>query len=247
MTTSVQKIRVGTAGWSIPRTLAEQAPGEGAHLHRYARQLPCAEINSSFYRPHMPATYSKWAAAVPDGFQFSVKVPRALTHEGGLAPDAVPLQRFLEESSALGDRRGPLLLQLPPKGVFDKERAKEFFRLFRELYSGLAVMEPRHASWFTEESEMLLRQFAIARVAADPMRVPEAMTPAGDASCVYYRLHGSPRTYYSAYEEDWLAALAQDLRAAAKRGAQVWCIFDNTASGAAFGNALRLRDLTSIA
>ena len=234
---------IGTAGWSIPRVLAEHAPGEGAHLHRYARQLACAEINSSFYRPHMPGTYAKWAAAVPEGFQFSVKVPRALTHEGALAPDAATLQRFLEESSALGEKRGPLLLQLPPKRALEMQRATDFFGMLREHYEGGAVLEPRHASWFTEEADALLRQFAIARVAADPMRVPEAMTPAGDPSFVYYRLHGSPRTYYSAYEDGWLTQLSETLRASSQSGTKVWCIFDNTASGAAFGNALRLRDL----
>ena len=234
---------IGTAGWSIPRALADHAPGEGAHLDRYAQQLPCAEINSTFYRPHRAGTYAKWAAAVPETFRFAVKVPRALTHEGALAPDAARFQSFLEETSALGEQRGPLLLQLPPKAVFDAPRATDFLAMFRSMYSGPAVLEPRHATWFTDEAEALLRQFRIARVAADPLRVPEAMTPAGDPLIVYYRLHGSPRTYYSAYEDAYLQHLAVDLREARARGAQAWCIFDNTASGAALGNALRLRDL----
>jgi uncharacterized protein YecE (DUF72 family) len=212
-------------------------------MHRYARQLRCAEINSSFYRPHMPGTYGKWAAAVPESFRFAVKMPRALTHEGALAPDHETLRRFLDETSTLGARRGPVLLQLPPKGALDLPRASAFLGMFREAYVGPAVMEPRHASWFTPEAEALLLKFAISRVAADPMRVPQAMTPAGEPSLVYYRLHGSPRTYYSAYDDAWLQLLAQDLLAASHRGAQAWCIFDNTASGAAFGNALRLRDL----
>ena len=236
-------ISIGTAGWSIPRLHAEQAPGEGAHLHRYAQQLSCAEINSSFYRPHKQGTYAKWAAAVPNNFTFAVKVPRALTHEGALAPDAGTFQHFLDETAALGAKRGPMLLQLPPKGALDITRATEFMTMFRELYTGPAVMEPRHASWFTDEAETLLLNFAISRVAADPMRVPEAMTPAGDPSLVYYRLHGSPRTYYSSYDDAYLQDLTLKLREAAARGAQVWCIFDNTASGAALGNAFHLRDL----
>jgi uncharacterized protein YecE (DUF72 family) len=240
---SLGQICIGTAGWSIPRAHADQAPGEGAHLHRYAGQLPCAEINSSFYRPHKQGTYAKWAAAVPEQFRFAVKMPRALTHEGALAPDRETLQRFLDETSALGEKRGPVLLQLPPKGALDVSRATQFLALFRELYVGPAVMEPRHASWFTEDAELLQQKFGISRVAADPMRVPEAMTPAGDPSLVYYRLHGSPRTYYSSYDEDFLAKTAQDLRTVTQRGGQAWCIFDNTASGAALGNALRLRDL----
>jgi uncharacterized protein YecE (DUF72 family) len=240
---SLGRISIGTAGWSIPRAIADEAPGEGAHLHRYAGQLPCAEINSSFYRSHKQATYAKWAAAVPEDFRFAVKMPRALTHEGALAPDRETLQRFLDETDALGVKRGPVLLQLPPKGALDIPRASDFLAMFRTLFAGQAVVEPRHASWFTKEAEALLLEFAISRVAADPMRVPEAMTPAGATSLIYYRLHGSPRTYYSSYDEAYLVNMARLLATGAARGAQAWCIFDNTASGAALGNALQLRDL----
>jgi uncharacterized protein YecE (DUF72 family) len=172
-------------------------------------------------------------------------VPRALTHEGALAPDAETLQRFLDETSALGDKRGPLLLQLPPKLALDSIRAEAFFDLFRNRYHGTAVLEPRHASWFTAEAEALLLRFQISRGAADPLRVPQAMTPAGDPSVVYCRLHGSPRVYYSDYTEDFLHQLTIDLRRAAQGATEVWCIFDNTASGAALGNALALRGLLS--
>jgi uncharacterized protein YecE (DUF72 family) len=236
------RIFIGTAGWSIPRQHAEQAQGEGTHLQRYAQQLPCAEINSSFYRPHRPGTYKRWADATPDGFRFSVKVTRKLTHEGALTPDADTLQRFLDETSALGDKRGPLLLQLPPKLELDIARTDAFFQMFRSRYDGPAVLEPRHASWFTSEAEALVTSFRIGRVAADPPRVPQAMTPAGDPSIVYYRLHGSPRIYYSDYTEDFLDQLAFDLQRATQAAMEVWCIFDNTASGAALGNALSLRN-----
>ncbi|SEB94927.1 DUF72 domain-containing protein [Terriglobus roseus] len=244
---SRDRVFIGTAGWSVPRAVADQAPGEGSHLHRYARQLKCAEINSSFYRPHKQVTYSKWAAAVPSGFRFAVKMPRALTHEGALAPDQETLQRFLDETSALGDKRGPVLLQLPPKRALDIVRASNFLTMFRACYAGPAALEPRHVSWFTEEANALLRKFAICRVAADPLRAPEAMTPAGDSSLIYYRLHGSPRTYHSSYDEAYLVNLSRHLATASELGAEAWCIFDNTASGAALGNALQLRDLVRTA
>ena len=78
-------VYVGTAGWSLPREAQPHFPAEGTHLTRYAARLPAAEINSSFYRPHRPATYAKWAASVPPGFRFAVKVPRVITHERRLA------------------------------------------------------------------------------------------------------------------------------------------------------------------
>jgi uncharacterized protein YecE (DUF72 family) len=97
--------------------------------------------------------------------------------------------------------------------------------------------EPRHAGWFTPAADALLAEWRVARVAADPARVPAAAEPGGWPGNAYYRLHGSPRTYYSAYDAAFLDALAPRL-AAAPAGA--WCIFDNTALGAATADALGL-------
>lgn len=80
----------------------------------------------------------------------------------------------------------------------------------------------------------------VARVAADPARVPAAGEPGGWPGLVYFRLHGSPRTYYSAYDEEYLDALASRLAEHAAAGRQAWCIFDNTVLGAATRNALDL-------
>ena len=74
-------IRVGTAGWSIPRASAPRFPGAGSHLERYARLFSAAEINSSFHRAHTVQTYAKWAALTPPDFQFAVKCPRVITHD----------------------------------------------------------------------------------------------------------------------------------------------------------------------
>jgi hypothetical protein len=84
---------IGTAGWSIPRRSAEQFPGEGTHLQRYARFFGGTEINSSFHRPHARAVYQKWAAATPDGFRFAVKLTRELTHDARLMRPADLRQR----------------------------------------------------------------------------------------------------------------------------------------------------------
>ena len=81
----------------------------------------------------------------------------------------------------------------------------------------------------------------MARVAADPAVVPAAAEPGGWDGLVYYRLHGSPKVYYSAYPDEYLEALAKTLTRAAK-SAEVWCIFDNTAAFAATANALDVLD-----
>jgi uncharacterized protein YecE (DUF72 family) len=226
--------RIGTAGWSIPRQHAEGFPGAGTHLERYARQLPAVEINSSFYRPHRPATYARWAASVPPDFRFAVKLPREITHERRLTDSATPLERLLGEISALGTTLGPLLVQLPPSLRFDAALVEGFFAMLRARFEGEVVCEPRHASWFTEAGEALLAGFHVARVAADPAVVPRAAQPGGWPGITYHRLHGSPEMYRSPYPPKALDALAASMHGNA------WCIFDNTALGEAIGDALAL-------
>ena len=233
---SERSFRIGTAGWSIPRAAASVFPGDGSHLARYAARLPAAEINSSFHRPHAPTTYAKWAAATPDTFRFAVKMPRTITHEGKLRRARLPLATFLAESSALGQRRGPLLVQLPPSFQFDRRVVGRFFDLLRELYDGDVVCEPRHPTWFDGRADRLLSTCRVARVAADPALAPGAEQPGGWPGLIYYRLHGSPRTYWSSYGQPFIAALQAALEAA-PAGVPAWCIFDNTASGAAIENA----------
>ncbi|CAA9375033.1 MAG: FIG003003: hypothetical protein [uncultured Gemmatimonadetes bacterium] len=233
-------IRVGTAGWTLPRAEQEHFPAEGTHLQRYAGRFSAAEINSSFYRPHRPSTYARWAESVPAGFLFSIKLPKAITHTQRLRDADALLDGFLGEAAGLGDRLGGLLVQLPPSLEFDSAVAEAFFSALRGRSSLAIACEPRHPTWFGDEAAELLARFRVARVAADPARVPSAAEPGGWPDLVYFRLHGSPRIYYSAYEPAYLDALAARLRAEAAAGRQVWCIFDNTASGAAAADALGL-------
>ncbi len=242
MGTSARRVFVGTAGWSIPREHAERAPGSGSHLERYARVLPAAEIDSSFYRSHRRETYERWRASVPSAFRFAVKFPKTISHVARLEGTREALEAFLDETSGLGRARGPLLLQLPPSLRYEARAAHRFFALLRRRYSGPVVCEPRHPSWFEPEVEAALTRARVARVAADPPVVAGGLEPGGWPRLVYYRLHGSPRMYYSSYAEAFLVDLAERLQVAARR-ATVWCIFDNTAAGAALGNALRLWEL----
>jgi uncharacterized protein YecE (DUF72 family) len=237
----VDRIRVGTAGWSIPRASQQRFAGPGTHLRRYASVLSCVEINSSFHRSHTLMTYARWAASTPPGFRFSLKVPRVITHDQQLRRARAPLERFLEETSALGRKRGPLLVQLPPSLAFDKRVAARFFDLLRARHAGPVVCEPRHPSWFQRDAGMLLARVEVARVAADPAPAPDAAAPGGWPGLAYYRLHGSPRMYWSPYGTAYLEALARTLRANASR--EVWCVFDNTAAGAALENAWELYTL----
>jgi uncharacterized protein YecE (DUF72 family) len=237
-------IRIGCAGWGLPSAKAEAFPGPGSHLERYARVLPVVEVNSSFYRPHRRETWERWAASVPEAFRFSVKVPRQITHFRRLRGAEASLEAFLAQVRGLGPKLGPLLVQLPPSLAFEEGVARAFFTALRALHEGPVVCEPRHPSWFGRAAAAVLRELRIARVAADPACVGAAGKPGGWRGIGYWRLHGSPRMYVSAYSRAHLRRFAPVLRRGARR-AELWCVFDNTAAGAALDDARALLALCS--
>jgi len=234
------RLCIGTAGWTLPREHQPAFPADGSHLSRYAAVLDAAEINSTFRRSHRPATLARWAASVPASFRFSVKVPRAITHDARLVAVEPLLDAFLDDIAPLGERVGCMLVQLPPSLGLDVAVATRFLAALRARHAGPVALEPRHADWFAPAAGRLLAAHRVARVAADPARVPGADEPGGYDRLVYHRLHGSPRIYYSAYDDDVLDRLAQRVHASVDRGIPTWCIFDNTTLGAATGNALGL-------
>jgi uncharacterized protein YecE (DUF72 family) len=240
-------IFVGTAGWSLPKQHADAFPPDGSHLERYAARLTGVEINTSFYRPHRVATYERWAASVPPDFRFAVKVPRTITHERRLVDIDEPLTRFLAEVAGLGTKLGPILLQLPPSLAFEPARDSAILARLRRDVGGDLVCEPRHPSWFTPSVEARLDAMQVARVAADPAPAPGAAEPGGWRGMAYYRLHGSPEIYRSAYAPAALLRMAERLAHHAARAEAAWCIFDNTAEFHAAGDALTtLRNLARL-
>ena len=235
-------IRIGTAGWNLPRQSGHRFPSGGTHLERYGRVFSCVEINSAFYRPHRPSTYARWAESVPGDFRFAVKLTRAITHDMRLQAWRAPLDQFLDETAALGEKRGPILVQLPPSLAYSDGTARRFFEGLRRRHDGPVVCEPRHPTWFTAAVEQVLVRYGIGRVGADPQCADNGDCPSGWAGVQYFRLHGSPRMYWSSYDAAALSTLAVRLRAAAARGS-VYCIFDNTAAGFAADNALHVQTL----
>lgn len=235
-------MNIGCAGWSVPKAFSSRFPEKGSHLERYSSVFGAVEINSSFYRPHQPSTYERWKDAVPESFRFAVKVPKVITHTRRLKDIDEELSGFLAECTHLGAKLGVLLVQLPPSLAFDAATTGAFFTTLRAHFEGDVAIEPRHRTWFTQEVDLFLSAHRVARVAADPALTPEAALPGGWNELVYYRLHGSPRIYYSAYPQEYLEEIANRLMEARANGTRVWCIFDNTAEGAATGDALVVVD-----
>jgi len=236
---SGRNVYIGCAGWSLPPASRSLFGVGDSMLARYATGFNAVEINSSFHRPHRRETYARWAQAVPARFRFSVKLPRALTHDARLRGTAPGLDRFHGEVDGLGRKLAMLLVQLPPGLPFEARTAATFFAMLRRRFDVGIACEARHASWFSPRVDEIWHRHGIARVAADPP-VPEGASgePGGDTRVRYWRWHGSPRVYYSAYDDDALRRLAGAMRSV--RGTR-WAIFDNTAHGHAVTDATRLQ------
>jgi uncharacterized protein YecE (DUF72 family) len=200
--------------------------------------MNAVEIDSSFYRSHRRATYERWARSTPEDFRFSVKVPKGISHTAEFDPAIV--DQFVGEVVGLEPKLAILLVQLPPKAAFHAGRAARLFDAIASRTSVQLVCEPRHPTWFRDKPERWLADRRIARVAADPPRANDADQPGGWQGLRYFRLHGSPRVYYSNYGDEALAKIGEQL-SSALASSDTWCIFDNTALGAAMENALRLK------
>jgi uncharacterized protein YecE (DUF72 family) len=232
-------IRIGTSGWGNPPAQRELRSPQRSHLEHYAACFNCVEINSSFYRLHQPKTYERWAALTDRNFRFCVKIPQSISHDSALRGCRNELDEFVDSVSGLGGKLAALLLQLPPQAEWHPAVARGFFSLLQDRIDVPVVCEPRHPSWSDAAAARLLAQFGISLVCAHPVRVARSWSlPSGIR---YHRLHGSPRVYWSSYAESDLQELAIRIEDDSANSSQVWCIFDNTAAGAAWENAQTLQ------
>lgn len=230
-------MRIGTAGWAIPKEFQDSFPTDGGHLQRYSRVFNCVEINSTFSKIHRASTFAKWFESTPEDFEFSLKLHRSFTHGSDLKPRVKDLKSNLELMKHLGQKWSVLLLQFPSKQNFDEKRMGRFYSLIRRHYEGKLVVEPRNTSWLSVEARKLMKEFKVSKVIADPERCPHRTKDIlRSGEITYYRLHGTPDIYRSSYSRAFLKSLKTDLI----QYDNPWCIFDNTTLGKATGNALEL-------
>jgi uncharacterized protein YecE (DUF72 family) len=236
------RIYVGTSGWHYGHWkgpfYAPDCP-QAQMLPFYAGLLRTVEINSSFY--HLPAakTFGEWRMATPEGFVFAVKASRYITHMKKLKDPREPLALLLEHASALEEKLGPILFQLPPRWRCNPQRLKDFLAA---LPSGHRyAFEFRDESWFDPRVyEALSRAgaaFCIFELAG--LRSPREVT----ADFVYIRLHGPDGAYQGEYGKNGLAPWAAQFSAWARQGRDVYCYFDNDQAGYAARDALLLKQM----
>jgi uncharacterized protein YecE (DUF72 family) len=234
-------VRIGTAGWALPKALRTSQSAGKPVLEQYAALFDAVEINSSFYRPHRRSTYERWGASVPASFRFSIKLPRMITHELGLLRCERETAAFVESIGGLEEKLGAILVQLPPSRTFEQPVAAAFFKLLRKQTAAQIICEARNPTWFVHEATAVMEEHGITRVVADPVPPACAFAAPAHSRFAYFRLHGSPKMYYSSYSLEHLQGVAVAARAAA----ETWFIFDNTAAGDAWSDAATLQRLIS--
>lgn len=244
----MQNLFIGTSGWSYthwahgffyPRGLKQ-----ADWLAFYATHFPTVEVNMSFYRLPQSSMLERWNRVTPDGFLFSVKLWRRITHEKRLRACGEDLCSFFETLGPLRSRRGPLLIQLPPSMVCD-------LTLLDEFLEGLpsALREPdmktafefRHPSWLTDRTREVLNRHGAALCIADMPRC--TTTEPNDADFVYVRHHGPKGNYRGSYDDAFLRKEACRIREWLQRGKRVYVYFNNDIDGHAVENAKHLQKL----
>lgn len=237
-------IRVGTSGWSYDHwqnVLYPPATPTSVRLAHYVPHFSTVEVNSTFYRWPRSATFASWHRRVPPEFIMSVKAPRGLTHGARLYAPERWIPRITESVSSLGDRRGPLLVQLPPDLSIDYARLAYFLA---QVPSWLrVVVELRHPSWHREDIFTLLERHSAAYCVMSGAALPCILR--ATASFVYVRLHGADQhhLYAGSYSEENLQWWAARCREWATGGRDVFVYFNNDGEGHAVRNAARLATL----
>lgn len=234
------QVRIGTSGWIYPSWRGTFYPEDlpsRKYLEFYANTFPTAEVNYSFYHLPKPETYARWAAQVPEGFVFSLKAIRLITHTKRLEEVEELWETFVHSACALGPRLGPVLLQFPPSFRCDRARLEAFLKT-ASLSRVPLVFEFRHESWFIEEVYRLLRRHNAALCIADSPGYPRRDVVTADF--VYFRFHGRTDLFASNYSHAELQAEAKTIRQYQRDGLKVFVYFNNDALGHAVDNARAL-------
>ncbi len=230
---------VGTSGWQYDSWRGVFYPDglpQRQWLEHYATTFVTVENNSAFYRLPSVETFRNWRNRTPDGFVMAVKASRYLTHIKRLQDPAEPVRRFIEAVAGLGDRLGPLLVQLPPNLPADARRLAECLDQFP---AGVRVaVEPRHDSWWTDEVREVLSVRDVALCWADVLSRPR--TPLWrTASWGYLRMHQGAARPWPRYGDDALRSWSRRLADTWPDSEDVYVYFNNDPGGAAVRDALR--------
>ncbi|MEP6676671.1 MAG: DUF72 domain-containing protein [Ferruginibacter sp.] len=238
-------VRIGTSNIVVPGNQQTYPPAyQGkSRLNYYSSFFNSLEVNSSFYKVPMAATFKKWSLDVPDDFQFTVKLFKEITHAKELNTDLDLINNFLNAANQLGNKKGCLLVQFPGKISI------EYYSQVESILSRIndydkkkkwrIAVEFRHASWYCGETFELMDAHNASLVLHD---IPKGRNADVNkkAEFVFIRFHGPTGDYRGSYSDAALKEYADKIQNWLISGKDVYAYFNNT-MGSAFDNARTLR------
>lgn len=238
-----QKLYIGTSGWHYKHWIGTFYPGdikESRQFSYYLKDFSSVELNNPFYRLPSKETFTNWRLSVPEGFLFSVKASRYITHMKKLKDPKESVKQFFDHVKMLREKLGPILFQLPPRWKINKERLEEFLKVLPKKYR--YVFEFRNTTWYEDEIFELLKKYncAFCIYELNGHTTPLAVT----ADFVYIRLHGPGAKYKGSYSKTILKKWKQKCSEWLKQNKDVFIYFDNDQEGYAAFNAKELKAMS---
>ena len=244
---AIGDIRIGIGGWTFPPWRGVFYPDKLPHsreLDFAANTFRTLEINATFYGRQSPKSWEKWAAAVPDDFQFAIKGSRFCVTRPKMADAGEGIETFLAQGmAALGPKLGPLLWMFAARRKFDREDIAAFLKLLPATLDGIPlrhVIEPRHESFRDEAFFELCRDHDVAVVFGDDDEFP--CIDADTASFAYARLQRMREECPTGYDDAALDAFAKRAKRWQKDGRDAYIFMINGAKVRAPAAALALSE-----
>ena len=218
-----------------------------SRLHYYSSLFNSLEVNSSFYKLPMPATFKKWAMDVPEDFRFTLKISKEISHAKALKFSPTLLNKFLAAAAGIGNKKGCLLLQFPGKITLDYyNEVENILHSFSSAETALQwpiAAEFRHPGWYVSECFELLNEYHATLVQHDHPKARNVDFNK-NARLVYLRFHGPEGNYRGSYTTEFLRQQAEKVMKWKRQGSDVYAYFNNT-MGSAFQNAQALQQLVT--
>jgi uncharacterized protein YecE (DUF72 family) len=237
------ELRIGCSGFNYSHWRGRFYP-QGLPQKRWFRHyctvFSSVELNVTFYRLPLPATFDKWHRETPEDFVFSLKGSRFITHVRRLIDPRDPVERFFDAASHMKEKVRVVLWQFPPQFVLNTARLKSFLRLLKD-YPVRNTLEFRHESWISPEVSDLCRKYSTGLCMADWPVFNDDLPVTSDF--VYIRRHGKAGGYNTCYDRADLKRDARRIRGHLKAGRDVYVYFNNDASGYAPQNARELMEM----
>lgn len=204
----------------------------------YYEHFNTLELNVTFYKFPTEKSLEKWYSSSPQNFKFSVKVPRVITHYKKFTECEKMLEDFYGSiQQGLHQKLGCVLFQLPPQLVYSEELLQKIISHLNPSYKN--VIEFRNAGWWNESVFQNLKKHNIIFSGVSYPKLPDDVVKTN--TDLYYRLHGVPLLYKSAYSEIFLEELIKEIKK--QKVKEAWIYFNNTWGTAAIKNAKFLQSL----